>query len=424
MAAPSPLLTRKAVVFAKIETTYNEDAIPVEASDAILVEEPDYTSDPEILERKFTRNSLSRLPHRVGRILAGMTFMVEAGSNGKANTATAANEPVLGRLLRACGMASVVMPAGVATVGAVNASAANSSLTTNMSWAVTAGDNPVEPILYTIEKDGASTVSITPDKNAVDSGYDAVQTAVPFTTTTPLQLKDGGGGAVIVPTFGGNPPLGDKWTVWVYPEGFAYSPVSGGFESVTLYMYKDGLLHKMPGARGTVTLEAKAGNFGKFSFTFTGQYVKAIDAPLSSGAVYRQVDPPIFEKAHMSIDEYPVVVETLNFDLSTTVSVRPDANSPDGYCGVMITDREVKGGIDPEATLVANHDFWDRMESAKEMVFRARIGETVGNRIWVLAPSTQYTGMTYQDRESLLVYDAGLAFNGVQGDDEITFCFA
>ena len=422
-SAPAPLLTRKAVVFAKIETTYNEDAIPTQVSDAILVEEPDYTSDPEILERKFTRNSLSRLPHRVGRILAGMTFMVEAGSNGKANTAT--EEPVVGRLIRACGFSSVAMPSGVGTVDSVNANPNNGSITTtNFSWAVTSGDNPVEPILYTIVKDGAATVTITPDKNAVDSGYDAVQTAVPFSSGTPLELKSGGGGAVIVPTFGGNPPLGDKWTVWVFPEGFMYRPVSGGFESVTLYMYKDGILHKMPGARGTFTLEAKAGNYGKFSFTFTGQYVKSVDSPLPANPTYRQLDPPIFEKAHLSVDEYPAVVETLNIDISTSVSVRPDANSPDGYCGVRITDRDVSGGIDPEATLVADHDFWDRLENATQMVFRARIGEDVGNRIWTLAPSVQYTGLTYQDRESLLVYDAGIAFNGVKGDDELTFCFA
>ena len=421
-AAPAPLLTRKAVVFAKIETTYNTDAIPTQSSDAILVEEPDYTSDPEILERKFTRNSLSRLPHRVGRILAGMTFMVEAGSNGKANAAT--EEPVIGRLLRACGFSSVAMPAGVGTVDSVNAKDANDSLPEDVTWSIGSGDNPTEPILYTLELTAANQVSITPDKNAVDSGYDAVQTGVAFATGTAIQLKDAGGGASITPTIVNAPTVGDKWTVWVFPEGFMYRPVSGGFESVTLYMYKDGTLHKMPGARGTFTLEAKAGNYGKFSFTFTGQYVKSVDSPLPASPKYRQLDPPIFEKAHLSVDEYPAVIETLNIDLATTVSVRPDANSPDGYCGVRITDRDVSGGIDPEATLVADHDFWDRLEKATQMVLRARIGETVGNRIWTLAPSVQYTGLTYQDRESMLVYDAGLAFNGVRGDDELTFCFA
>jgi hypothetical protein len=58
------------------------------------------------------------------------------------------------------------------------------------------------------------------------------------------------------------------------------------------------------------------------------------------------------------------------------------------------------------------------------MYFRMRLGNTVGNRSWVLAPSSQYTGLTYANRDSYRVYDAGLHFpQWMSGDDEIQFFF-
>lgn len=51
-----------------------------------------------------------------------------------------------------------------------------------------------------------------------------------------------------------------------------YTPVSAAFDSVTIYWYDDGLLHKLTGARGSVQFKMSAGGRPMLSFSFKGLY--------------------------------------------------------------------------------------------------------------------------------------------------------
>ncbi len=51
-----------------------------------------------------------------------------------------------------------------------------------------------------------------------------------------------------------------------------YTPVSSSFSSVAIYWYDDGLLHKVLGARGTVTFKNTAGGIPVMSFVLKGLY--------------------------------------------------------------------------------------------------------------------------------------------------------
>ena len=93
-------------------------------------------------------------------------------------------------------------------------------------------------------------------------------------------------------------------------------------------------------------------------------------------------------------------------------------SSNEGYVGTRIVSRAPEGGIDPEAELVANHDFWGKMGRAERMSLQMRVGTEAGNTVWFLAPSVQYTGLTYQDRNGIRTYDAQLKFSRVLGNDE------
>jgi hypothetical protein len=57
------------------------------------------------------------------------------------------------------------------------------------------------------------------------------------------------------------------------------------------------------------------------------------------------------------------------------------------------------------------------------MPFQMRVGYNPGNTVWVLAPGVQYTGLTYQDRQGILAYDAGLKFPAYNNNDEVCFYF-
>lgn len=411
---PDPLLTRRAVVSAKIETTYNVDSTPTQAT-AILVEEPDYKVDATILTRNFSRNSISRIKHRVGRKIASMTFTHELRGGG---SVTAASR--LGSLLRMCGMQEVQHTTGPSLLGAVKADPGNAGPT--VTWATAASATaPAEPVMFTLTvvvggASGTATVKVDPDANAIGAGIAPAIAATAITTGTAFVLKTG---VTFTPSWTGTLVAGDKYYVWWFPAGYRYQPVSTGFESGTIYMWMDGLLHKMTGARGSFTVEAEAGQFGKIQFTFWGQYVDPVDQALPTAPSFEQTDPPIWELANLHVGSYKACVAKLSYDQGNTVSPRPCANSLDGYEGVVITDREAKGGLDPEMALVATEDFWGRLKASTTFLVRTRFGTSAGNQIWMLTPQAQYTGLTYQSREGFRVLDAGLAYNGLSGDDEV-----
>ena len=95
----------------------------------------------------------------------------------------------------------------------------------------------------------------------------------------------------------------------------------------------------------------------------------------------------------------------------------------EGYIGTRIVARAPEGGVNPEADLVANYDFWSQLANASRMPFQMRVGSEAGNTVWVIAPGAQYSGLTYADRQGILTYDAGLKFPAYTTNDEIGFFF-
>lgn len=422
-----PLLTRRAVVTAKIESSYNVDASPTAALDALLVENPDYKIDVQTLERNFARADLDMLPHATGRKLASMSFSHEWRSNGRTHSGLIADAPKLGRLLRACGFAEAAIAEGSGQIGTINADDNNTSAPT---WAAAgAGWGELEhPILYTVEvttggASGVAQVSITPDAKTIAASIDAAQTGVTVTSGSGLDLN-GDGDLTIAPTWTGNLTLGDKWQVWVYPPGIRYMPVSSGFESVTLYMYFDGVLHILTGARGTFSVSAEAGNYAKAEFTFTGQYVDPSDTALPTSARYERQLPAMVELSDLYLDNIGAVCSQFSFDVNNTVAPRMDVNAADGYNGVRITGRDVSGNIDPEATLVADFAWWTKLTAGSQMLWRNKVGQTEGNRIFTMAPSVQLSNLSYQDREQIRTMDVPLKMSRKYGNDSIQFLFS
>jgi len=408
------LLTRRAVLQAAMESVYNDPA-SVTTADGILVSDPMYTADPSLLERDFTRDTLSQQSHIVGRMLAKMDFTTELRGNGKQDSGALIDAPIITRLFRACGYSITSKNAAWATQVFEDGSHEN-----QVSWAAGGTLTNTEAIKYTITvtTGGASgTAQITVTSDTAGEGVAANM----ITTATSESI--GTWGLTLTPTFTGTLVTGQRWHVWLMPSGLLMKPVSSSMESLTLVMNKDGVKHVMPGAFGTFEITATAGEYASIKWTFTGTYQASTDAALPS-PVYERTLPSQVESARLFIDDFAAIVEKFSFNQNNDVQVRPDVNSEQGYIGTRIVSRKPEGGIDPEATLVADYDFWGKLRNATRMPFQMRVGTETGNTIWVIGPSTQYTRMTYQDRQGLLTYDAGLKFAGYQADDEVMFFFA
>jgi hypothetical protein len=405
------LLTRKAVVRAAMESSYDV-AASLGLNDGLLVDKPQFKIKPNVLERNFVRNDLSPMPHIIGRKIASVEFETELRGNGVQNSGVTTDAPIIARLFRACGYALTGhAQSSLSTVFAVG------DEDTPVTWAGDASmATNTDMIAYyvTVDTPGASGVAhitITSDTQGEGSASAAV------TSGTPIPL--GAKGATVTPTWTGSLKAGQQWVVWLRPPGLSLDPISDNFESVTIDLHKDGVKHLVPGCYGTFQITAQAGNFATVKWDFTGTYNAPTD-DANPAPNFETTLPSQVELARLRVNQFNAIVEKFTFDQHNDIQIRPDVSSSDGYIGTRIVSRKPEGGIDPEADLVANNDFWGQFAAAKRMPFQMRVGHTTGNTVWVIAPNTQYTGMTYGDRNGILTYDAGLRFARSIGNDEIS----
>ena len=403
------LLTRKAVLQTAMETTYNV-AASVGNSDGQLVSNPAFTVQPNVLERTFVHADLSPQPILIGRKLAKMTFETELRGNGRQQSGMIADAPILVRMFRACGYAlsgnaasAVLGPyaSGIQLLPVTWASSAMSATNTDAVQYVLTVDTP--------GVSGTAKITITSDTVGEASASAAVTSGTPITLGTL--------GATVTPTWTGSLAVGMKWVVWLMPSGLALMPVSDSFESITLVMHKDGVKHVMAGSFGTFEITASAGAYATVKWTFTGTYAQPVD-DANPTPVFETELPSQVQLARLNMNLFHAIVEKFTFNQMNDIQIRPDVSSSDGYIGTRIVSRKPEGGINPEADNVANNDFWGQMASSMQMPFEMRCGTAIGNTVWFFAPNCQYSGLTYADRNGILVYDAGLRFGRSLGNDE------
>jgi hypothetical protein len=66
---------------------------------------------------------------------------------------------------------------------------------------------------------------------------------------------------------------------------------------VTIYVYYEGLLHKMLGCMGTWSLQAEAGGYAMLNFTMTGTYSTPTNSRYPGSVTLQDVVPPQCELA-------------------------------------------------------------------------------------------------------------------------------
>ena len=305
-----PLLTRKAIVLAKIESVYGTDSVPVAGTDDILVR----ASTPRPLQAQFVdraliRPYLGRSEQLPAAVSAELEIEVELAGGGAAGTA-----PRWGTLLRGCGFSQTIN-AAVSTV---------------------------------------------------------------------------------------------------------YAPISTAFESLSIRVNQDGVLHNLTGARGSVRLALTALQVPVLRFRFVGIYNTITDAaqgtPTFTGwqkpLPVNRVNTPSF-----SLHAYAGVLQSLELDLANQIVFR----SLVGFEGVLLTDRQPGGSISMEATTVAAKDWWTSIRSATTGALALTHGTAAGNTVALAAPNVQILEPSYADSDGVVMLNGNLAMiPGAAGNNELS----
>lgn len=202
-----------------------------------------------------------------------------------------------------------------------------------------------------------------------------------------------------------------------------YAPISTGFESVAIYVYKDGIFHKMVGCRGTFVITGSVGQYLAVRWTFRGIYASPTDS--SPGAqTFSSVKPPLLLSAGVTIASYSPVANAIEVNINNTLGRRTSYNEATGLKEIMITGRTPGGSFDPESVLEATNPFWGDWEAATARALNiGPIGSAAGNKVTITAPKLQLEEIRYGDREGIQTYEIPFRLAQSAGDDELLIKF-
>ena len=111
-----PDSSKRGALLCKTEVTYATDSVPVAATNAVAVMNPQFTTDVTLVERdQILRDSISRLSVVIGRKLARLTYGVEMKGSGTAGT-----PPNYGPILKSCGLSETTVAVTSVTYTPVN----------------------------------------------------------------------------------------------------------------------------------------------------------------------------------------------------------------------------------------------------------------------------------------------------------------
>ena len=203
----------------------------------------------------------------------------------------------------------------------------------------------------------------------------------------------------------------------------AYDPTSASASSMTFYVYRDGILHKLTGARGTCDVDLTVGKYGAINWTFQGLYNAVVDSALVSGT-YNATLPPVVLNAAFSVGAYAAVATKLSLNMANEFALSRDLSAANGIREVLITGCDGRGGsFDPEAVLEATHSFFANWASAAQAALSITVGSVAGNRCVITAPKAQYKSIAPGNRDKIYVYEIPIRLAQNAGDDEVKFLF-
>lgn len=202
------------------------------------------------------------------------------------------------------------------------------------------------------------------------------------------------------------------------------NPIDSAFDSITLYAYLNGVLHKLTGARGNFELIMPAGEMGIINWEFTGLYTRVSDAANPTGMIYDSQKAPTIRSSTFSVGAYAGIIQQAQFNLGNKVIVRASVNGAEGVAGVDIAGREPVGSINPEAVTEATYAFWSKLEAATEQALTiGLVGDTNGNQVKFKADKVVFNSMAWGDRDGFRIYDTPFMCALTSGADEFQMEF-
>jgi hypothetical protein len=199
-----------------------------------------------------------------------------------------------------------------------------------------------------------------------------------------------------------------------------YSLISSSIPSLTHYVHKDGVRHKMLGSRASrLGLGINPRGIPYFSFEFLGLYGGIADAAFPSQTLTAWKTPVAVNNANTSafaLHSYAGKMYGLQVDLNPRTVYRNVVGGED----VKITDRKPAGRIEIEEPTVTAKDFWTIARAPTLNPLTILHGTVAGYKVQIDAPLAQIINPTRGDRDGTCTLIAGLKLKPTaSGNDEL-----
>lgn len=197
------------------------------------------------------------------------------------------------------------------------------------------------------------------------------------------------------------------------------NPLSATFKSVTIWVYIDGIIHKVVGCVGDMELDFTSGEFGVVSWTFKGIYAIPTDQAIVD-PTFDTPDPEIVKAATFTFGSYAAIIEKLTFKLGNAIAERPDFNQTEGIKGYCITGRNPEGSMTVEAVLRAesNADFFSYFQNRTVKSLSFVLGGSAGNILTWTSAFCFLRAPVWGDREGQRTFELAFQVARSSGNDE------
>lgn len=207
-------------------------------------------------------------------------------------------------------------------------------------------------------------------------------------------------------------------------DAFTFTSDSSDYETVTIGLYEDGVVKTLAGAMGTWTIDAEVGRPAMVRFEFTGCWVAPADSAMLALPSHSVV-PPRFASATLSLGSESPRISRLSLAANNNVHLIEDVTKATGYAFALVTDRNVTGQMDPEATTVASWDVFGDWIAGTTGALSCQIGTDPGNRVTLAGPRCQNINLQESDRGLMVTHDLDFQLNATSaGDNELTITFS
>ena len=196
-----------------------------------------------------------------------------------------------------------------------------------------------------------------------------------------------------------------------------YKSISANFESITIYAFANKVLHKLLGARGTVSFDWTVKKLPVMKFKFTGLFSPVTDVtPGTPDFSLFQVPLAVTtaNTPYVNVHGFTnTALEMLTADMANAVAHHVLV----GQENVLITDRKPTGSISVQASTVADRDWWTRISAATKGPVVITHGTTAGNIVKIYMPRTQITKPSYSFTDNIFMLKGTLTVIPDSGSD-------